>query len=91
MLKVLVKTRKPTLRLVVTSATLESEKFSAYFNDCPVYHVPGRVYPVELAYATETPKHYVATALETVMDLHCSQGRGDVLLFLTGKDEIERT
>ena len=87
----LVKTRQPALRLVVTSATLESEKFSAYFNDCPVYHVPGRVYPVELAYATEQPKNYAETALETVMDLHCSQGRGDILLFLTGKEEIERT
>ncbi|ACO70016.1 hypothetical protein MICPUN_97967 [Micromonas commoda] len=91
LLKVLVKTRQPALRLVVTSATLESEKFSAYFNDCPVYHVPGRVYPVELAYATEQPKNYAETALETVMDLHCSQGRGDILLFLTGKEEIERT
>ena len=90
LLKVLVKTRQPALRLVVTSATLESEKFSAYFNDCPVYHVPGRVYPVELAYATEQPKNYAETALETVMDLHCSQGRGDILLFLTGKEEIER-
>ena len=44
LLKMLVTTRKPEpLRLVITSATLESEKFSLYFNDCPVYHVPGRV------------------------------------------------
>ena len=46
---------------------------------------------MELAYATEQPKNYAETALETVMDLHCSQGRGDILLFLTGKEEIERT
>ena len=73
---------------MVTSATLGSEKFSAYFNDCPVYHVPGRVYPVELARYGQ--QNYAETALETVMDLHCSRGRGDILLFLTGKEEIER-
>ena len=46
---------------------------------------------MSIAYSTEQPRSYLETAIETVMDLHCSQGRGDVLLFLTGKDEIERT
>lgn len=91
LLKVLVKTRKPQpLKLVITSATLESEKFSMYFDECPVFHVPGRVFPVSIAYATEAPQSYFETAIETVMDLHCSQGKGDVLLFLTGQEEIER-
>ena len=91
LLKSLVRVRRPDpLRLVVTSATLESERFSAYFGDCPVYHVPGRVYPVQIAYAAEQPRSYFETAIETVYDIHRSQGEGDVLLFLTGKEEIER-
>ena len=64
LLKMLVTTRKPALKLVITSATLESEKFSLYFNECPVYHVPGRVYPVEIAYSTEQPRSYLETAIE---------------------------
>ena len=81
LLKSLVRVRRPDpLRLVVTSATLESERFSAYFGDCPVYHVPGRVYPVQIAYAAEQPRSYFETAIETVYDIHRSQGEGDVLL-----------
>jgi len=47
LLKMLVTTRKPPLKLVITSATLESEKFSLYFNECPVYHVPGGAVQVD--------------------------------------------
>jgi hypothetical protein len=63
---------------------------SAYFGDCPVYHVPGRVFPVDIAYASERPRSYLETAIETTWDLHRSQGPGDILLFLTGQEEIER-
>ena len=45
----------------------------------------GRVFPVSIAYSTEQPRSYFETAVETVMDLHCSQGPGDILLFLTGR------
>ena len=62
---------------------------SAYFGDCPVYHVPGRVFPVDIAYASERPRSYLETAIETTWDLHRSQGPGDILLFLTGQEEIE--
>jgi ATP-dependent RNA helicase DHX8/PRP22 len=63
LLKMLVATRTPDpLRLVITSATLESEKFSQYFDACPVFHVPGRVFPVSIAYATEAPRSYLEVA-----------------------------
>ncbi len=92
LLKSLARTRSPPLKLVVTSATLDGEKFSAYFMDCPVLRVPGRTFPVQLAHTLEaTPAGGVLqTALDTVWDVHVHEPPGDVLLFLTGADECER-
>ena len=89
-LKKLVLTRKPPLKLVITSATLESEKFSAYFGECPVYHIPGRAYPVQIAHATEAARSYFESAIATVVDIHVNMPPGDVLLFLTGQEEIDK-
>ena len=92
MLKKLARDRSPPLKLVVTSATLDGEKFSLYFNDCPVLRVPGRAYPVTLAHAADAPTsgELLQAALDTVWDIHVKQPPGDVLLFMTGADEIER-
>jgi len=90
LLKTLVATREPPLRIVITSATLESEKFSKYFGGCPVYNVPGRAYPVEIAHAAEAVRSYYESAIETVMDIHMTMGAGDILLFLTGQEEIDK-
>ena len=92
LLKALARDRSPPLKLVVTSATLDGEKFSAYFGDCPVLRVPGRAYPVTLAHAADAPPsgELMPAALDTVWDVHVRQPPGDVLLFLTGADEIER-
>jgi len=74
------------------SLAQDGEKFSAYFRDCPVLRVPGRCFPVTLAHAlTATPSGTVfQAALDTVWDVHLHEPHGDVLLFLTGADEIER-
>jgi ATP-dependent RNA helicase DHX8/PRP22 len=92
LLKALAHSRSPPLKLVVTSATLDGEKFSAYFRDCPVLRVPGRAYPVTLAHAADAPPggELLAAALDTVWDVHVREPPGDVLLFCTGADEIER-
>ena len=45
--------RKPRLRLVITSATLDGEKFSTYFGDCPVFSIPGRCFEVAVVHASE--------------------------------------
>ena len=84
--------RVPKLRLVVTSATLDSDKFAAYFGNCPVLRVPGRVFPVTVAHALEPPPPgaLLSAALDTVWEVHCAQPAGDVLLFCTGADECER-
>ncbi|KAG2439200.1 hypothetical protein HXX76_004563 [Chlamydomonas incerta] len=79
------------LRLVVTSATLDGEKFSAYFGNCPVFNVPGRCYPVDIIHSREDHlSDYAAAAIDTVMQIHTSQPGGDILVFLTGQAEIDK-
>mmetsp|Transcript_29398 Transcript_29398/g.49813 ORF Transcript_29398/g.49813 Transcript_29398/m.49813 type:complete len:1136 (+) Transcript_29398:78-3485(+) len=88
LLKSLVKRRKD-LKLIVTSATLDAEKFSNYFFDCPIFTIPGRTHPVTILYKEEPEQDYLDAALITVMQIHLSQPAGDILLFLTGKEEID--
>ncbi|KAK5202175.1 DEAH-box ATP-dependent RNA helicase prp22 [Cryomyces antarcticus] len=81
--------RRPDLKLIVTSATLDAEKFSTYFNECPILSIPGRTYPVEIMYSREPESDYLDAALVTVMQIHLTEPIGDILLFLTGKEEID--
>ena len=81
----------PPLKLVVTSATIDDvDRLAEYLGGAPVLRVPGRQHPVRCAHATEQPESYFRSAIETALDVHRSQGEGDVLVFLTGKDEVER-
>ncbi|KAF5836009.1 P-loop containing nucleoside triphosphate hydrolase protein [Dunaliella salina] len=81
--------KRPDFKLVVTSATLDAEKFSSYFFDCPIFTIPGRTYPVEIMYTKAPESDYLDAALITVMQIHLSEPEGDILLFLTGQEEIE--
>lgn len=81
--------RRKDFRLVVTSATLDAEKFSAYFFDCPIFTIPGRTFPVEILYTKEPEPDYVEACITTVMQIHLSEPAGDILLFLTGQEEID--
>ena len=81
--------RRPDLKVIVTSATLDAEKFSTYFNKCPIFSIPGRTYPVEIMYSREPESDYLDSALTTVMQIHLTEPPGDILLFLTGKEEID--
>ncbi|RCK66505.1 Pre-mRNA-splicing factor ATP-dependent RNA helicase prp22 [Candida viswanathii] len=81
--------QNPNLKVVVTSATLDSGKFSKYFNNCPVITIPGRTFPVEVLYTKEPEMDYLAAALDSVMQIHISEPAGDILVFLTGQDEID--
>ncbi|KAG2499040.1 hypothetical protein HYH03_003225 [Edaphochlamys debaryana] len=79
------------LRLVVTSATLDGEKFSTYFGNCPVFNVPGRCYPVDIIHTREDHmSDYASAAIDTVMQIHTAQPPGDILVFLTGQAEIDK-
>ncbi|EEP75873.1 ATP-dependent RNA helicase DHX8 [Uncinocarpus reesii 1704] len=81
--------RRPDLKVIVTSATLDAEKFSEYFNGCPIFTIPGRTYPVEIMYSREPETDYLDAALVTVMQIHLTEPEGDILLFLTGQEEID--
>ena len=81
--------QNPNLKVVVTSATLDSNKFSKYFNNCPVINIPGRTFPVEVLYTKEPEMDYLAAALDSVMQIHISEPAGDILVFLTGQEEID--
>ncbi|KAE8450463.1 hypothetical protein EG329_006539 [Mollisiaceae sp. DMI_Dod_QoI] len=81
--------RRPDLKVIVTSATLDADKFSAYFNECPIFSIPGRTFPVEVMYSREPESDYLDAALVTVMQIHLTEPPGDILLFLTGQEEID--
>ena len=81
--------RRPDLKVIVTSATLDADKFSEYFNKCPIFTIPGRTYPVEIMYSREPESDYLDAALVTVMQIHLAEPAGDILLFLTGQEEID--
>jgi pre-mRNA-splicing factor ATP-dependent RNA helicase DHX15/PRP43 len=81
--------RRADLKLVVMSATLEAEKFQGYFLDAPLIKVPGRLFPVEIFYTQEPERDYLEAAIRTVVQIHAAEPPGDVLLFLTGEEEIE--
>ena len=89
--------RRPDLKLIITSATIDPESFSRFFEHAPVVHVPGRTYPVELRYRP------LGGADEEARELDLTQGildaadelgrdlRGDILVFLPGEREIRET
>jgi pre-mRNA-splicing factor ATP-dependent RNA helicase DHX15/PRP43 len=81
--------RRTDMKLVVMSATLDAAKFQKYFNDAPLLKVPGRTFPVEVFYTPEPEKDYVEAAVRTVVQIHQCEGKGDILVFLTGEEEIE--
>lgn len=81
--------RRPDLKIIVTSATLDADKFSLYFNECPIFSIPGRTFPVEIMYSREPESDYLDAALITVMQIHLTEPPGDILLFLTGQEEID--
>ncbi|XP_039282259.1 putative pre-mRNA-splicing factor ATP-dependent RNA helicase PRP1 [Nilaparvata lugens] len=82
--------QRADLKLVIMSATLDAGKFQQYFDNAPLMNVPGRTHPVEIFYTQEPERDYLEAAIRTVMQIHmCEEIVGDVLLFLTGQEEIE--
>ena len=79
-----------SLKVIVASATLDSMKFSQFFDDAPVFKIPGRRYPVEIYYTKAPEADYIESSVITVLQIHLSQPKGDILLFLSGQDEIEQ-
>ncbi|XP_043487224.1 ATP-dependent RNA helicase DHX8 [Polistes fuscatus] len=81
--------KRPDLKVIVTSATLDAVKFSQYFFEAPIFTIPGRTFEVEVMYTKEPETDYLDAALITVMQIHLREPPGDILLFLTGQEEID--
>jgi pre-mRNA-splicing factor ATP-dependent RNA helicase DHX15/PRP43 len=78
------------LKVVIMSATLDAEKFQKYFHNAPLLKVPGRTHPVEVFYSAKPEPNYVEAAIRTTIHIHECEGPGDILVFLTGEQEIEQ-
>ncbi|PBK68796.1 P-loop containing nucleoside triphosphate hydrolase protein [Armillaria solidipes] len=89
--------RRSDLKIIVMSATLSDVlKFQKYFGltagtPAPLFTVTGRAHPVEVFYTREPEPDYIGAATQTVLMIHRAEEPGDVLLFLTGEEEIEDT
>ena len=98
LLKELIKKRRD-LKLIITSATLDVMKFSQYYSwkalhlslvdNCPILNIKGRTFPVTTYYLSEPESNYVESSLQTVWDINREEPPGDILVFLTGQEEIE--
>jgi pre-mRNA-splicing factor ATP-dependent RNA helicase DHX16 len=80
---------RPDIKLLISSATLDAHKFQAYFDDAPVFSIPGRRYPVNIFYTKAPEANYLDACVVTALQIHISQPLGDVLIFLTGQDEVD--
>ncbi|XP_033632812.1 putative pre-mRNA-splicing factor ATP-dependent RNA helicase PRP1 [Asterias rubens] len=85
-----VEKQRSDLKVVVMSATLDAGKFQDYFDHAPLMTVPGRAHPVEIFYTPEPERDYLEATIRTVVQIHMGEEiEGDILLFLTGQEEIE--
>lgn len=84
--------KRPELKLIITSATIDPLRFSKHFNDAPVIEVSGRTYPVEMRYreAQSGDLDQIQAITEAVNEL-LTEPRGDILVFLSGEREIRDT
>ncbi|XP_015111383.1 pre-mRNA-splicing factor ATP-dependent RNA helicase PRP16 [Diachasma alloeum] len=83
--------RRHDLKLIVTSATMDSSKFSAFFGNAATFQIPGRTFPVETIHAKNPVEDYVDAAVKQVLQIHLQPKSGDVLVFMPGQEDIEVT
>ena len=80
---------RPDLKLLISSATLDAEKFSEFFDNAPIFRIPGRRFPVNIYYTKAPEADYIDAVVVTTLQIHVTQPLGDILVFLTGQEEIE--
>ena len=81
--------KRRDLRLIITSATMNSNKFSSFFGSVPVYTIPGRTFPVQVVFTKNPCEDYVESAVRQAYSIHCSLPAGDILIFMSGQEDIE--
>uniref|UniRef100_A0A8C0L8V2 Pre-mRNA-splicing factor ATP-dependent RNA helicase PRP16 n=1 Tax=Canis lupus dingo TaxID=286419 RepID=A0A8C0L8V2_CANLU len=83
--------RRSDLKLIVTSATMDAEKFAAFFGNVPIFHIPGRTFPVDILFSKTPQEDYVEAAVKQSLQVHLSGAPGDILIFMPGQEDIEVT
>ncbi|KAJ3151226.1 DEAH-box RNA helicase prp16 [Geranomyces variabilis] len=83
--------RRRDMKLIVTSATMNAEKFSDFFGNVPIFYIPGRTFPVDVMFSKNPCEDYVDAAVKQVLSIHLSHPPGDILVFMTGQEDIDVT
>ncbi|EGR47965.1 helicase [Trichoderma reesei QM6a] len=102
-----IRKKRPELRIIVSSATIQAEEFFDFFTRgsgqesqkeqdgrrssdiATIVSLEGRTYPIDVLYLESPTEDYVEKAVSTVFDIHTQEGEGDILVFLTGREEID--
>ncbi|CAH2002802.1 unnamed protein product [Acanthoscelides obtectus] len=91
LLRDIVASRRHDLKLIVTSATMDSTKFSMFFGNVPTFTIPGRTFPVEILFSKNGVEDYVDAAVKQALQIHLQPPSGDILIFMPGQEDIEVT
>uniref|UniRef100_A0A672PQH9 Pre-mRNA-splicing factor ATP-dependent RNA helicase PRP16 n=2 Tax=Sinocyclocheilus grahami TaxID=75366 RepID=A0A672PQH9_SINGR len=83
--------RRSDLKLIVTSATMDSDKFAGFFGNVPIFNIPGRTFPVDILFSKVPQEDYVEAAVKQALQIHLSGMMGDILIFMPGQEDIEVT
>lgn len=100
-----IRKKRPELRIIISSATLQAKDFLDFFSSSEeikgkptaedenkigtIVSLEGRTYPIDILYLESPAENYVEKAVDTVFDIHTQEGEGDILVFLTGREEID--
>ncbi|KAK0651469.1 P-loop containing nucleoside triphosphate hydrolase protein [Cercophora newfieldiana] len=100
-----IRKKRPDLRIIISSATLQAEEFCKFFAENPeevkavdtkekeivsIISLEGRTYPIDILYLEAPAEDYLEKSVSTVFDIHTSEPKGDILVFLTGREEIDQ-
>ncbi|KAJ2525068.1 hypothetical protein GGI11_000340 [Coemansia sp. RSA 2049] len=77
------------IKIIVTSATMDAQRFADFFGSAPVFTIPGRTFPVDAMFSKTPCEDYVDSAVRQTLTIHLSQPPGDILVFMTGQEDIE--
>lgn len=83
--------RRRDLKLIVTSATMNAKRFSDFYGGAPEFTIPGRTFPVDVMFHRSPVEDYVDQAVQQVLAIHVGKPAGDILVFMTGQEDIEVT
>ncbi|KAL2269848.1 hypothetical protein VTJ83DRAFT_2032 [Remersonia thermophila] len=83
--------RRLDLKLIITSATMNAKRFSDFYGGAPEFTIPGRTFPVDVLFHRSPVEDYVDQAVQQVLAIHVGKPAGDILVFMTGQEDITVT